>query len=166
MGKRIYFVEGECEKQLIDTLKSKENGVIKPGKSEILNVVQEEIGKFKLITLEPESEVVLIYDTDVKNTSILEKNVGLIEKYTKKIKIYHIQSVRNIEEEIVYSSNIKKIDEVFKTKGDNEFKRKFCQCNNLFAKLNEIGCDYSKMWIRKPDFEFEKFYDPKTRKKL
>ena len=49
MAKRIYCVEGECEKALIDALKS--NGMIVQGKCIVLNIVSDKITEQKLLIL-------------------------------------------------------------------------------------------------------------------
>ena len=67
-----YFVEGECEKKLINTIKNK---YIKSGKIRVKNISQEIIHKAFLRTLEKNAICVMIVDTDVlySNEKCLQK---------------------------------------------------------------------------------------------
>lgn len=69
-----YYVEGEDEEKLIYTLKS-DLGVIRPGKVQKLNVIEHILEDARLMTLRPRTMVVLIFDTDTGQTSILNKNL-------------------------------------------------------------------------------------------
>ena len=80
--------------------------------------------------------------------------------------IFHIQSIKNFEEELLYSSNIKRITDMFKDKSIKDFKKSFCNCTNLIKKLEEIHFDLDKMWKRKTNNVFKEFYNEVDRKKL
>lgn len=69
-----YYVEGEDDKKVIDTLKT-EMGLIKPGKVQVLNVVTEEITDLRLRALSPGTTVVLVFDVDAGSVDILNRNV-------------------------------------------------------------------------------------------
>ena len=69
-----YFVEGEDDKKMIDTLKT-QMGLIKPGKVQVLNVVTEEITDLRLRALSPGTTVVLVFDVDAGNVDILGRNI-------------------------------------------------------------------------------------------
>ena len=45
MDKYIYYVEGDNEKKVVDTLKERGNEYIVSGKSNIFNIIQEKIKK-------------------------------------------------------------------------------------------------------------------------
>ena len=68
-----FYVEGEDEKKVIETLK-KDMNLIVSGKVEVLNVIQKEIKTPRIRTLKTGTNVVLIYDTDIDKTDILDKN--------------------------------------------------------------------------------------------
>ncbi len=142
-----YFVEGECEKKLINELKVPKNDLLLPGKVEVLNVVCEKISKQRLMVLKPNTNIILIYDVDVANTEILNYNIKMLKKYKFK-NIYHIQSINNFEDELVYATSLKCINEMYNTVSTNEFKTRFIHQNNLISKLNSINYDNSKMWSR------------------
>ena len=77
-----YFVEGEDEKKLINTLKN-QLGVIQSGKVQKLNVIENKISMNILRTLKKGTVVVLVFDTDTGKTEILKRIA----------KIYHIPIV-------------------------------------------------------------------------
>ena len=59
-----FYVEGEDEKKVIETLKKDMNSIVS-GKVEVLNVIQKEIKTPRIITLKTVTYVVLINDTDI-----------------------------------------------------------------------------------------------------
>ncbi len=141
-----YFVEGECEKKLIDEFKIPKVNLILPGKVDVLNVVYEKISNQRLMALNPKTNIILIYDIDVESTDILNYNIEMLKKYFKNI--YHIQSINNFEDELVYSTSLKKINDMYNTTSVDEFKTKFIHQNDLFSKLKKINYNNSKMWSR------------------
>ena len=99
-----YFVEGECEEKLINSYKVPPYSYFKPGKVEVVNFIQKRISRQRLLSLNKKTIVILVYDIDVGKTDILEENIQkLIEN---EFKVYHIQSIKNFEDEIVYSTNL------------------------------------------------------------
>ena len=153
-----YFVEGKCEEKLINCLKDYKINIIKPGKVEVFNFINEVISKNRLMVLNKSTYIVLVYDVDVNKTATLEKNLQLLKECGFK-NIYHIQSIRNLEEEIVYSTDLKNINEMFKTKTIEEFKTKFIKHDNLYSKLLSIAFNKDKLWSRVNNIEpFNKFY--------
>ena len=58
----FYYVEGQCEKKLIDLLK--EHQLILPGRIEVFNATQDLFNSARLRLLPPRSVVILIFDTD------------------------------------------------------------------------------------------------------
>lgn len=156
-----YFVEGECEKKFINELKVPKTDLILPGKVEVLNVVCEKISRQRLMVLNPKTNIILVYDIDVENTEILDYNLELLREFKFK-NIYHIQSIHNFEEELVYATSLKTIHEMYQTVSIDEFKSKFIHQNNLFSKLKKMNYDNSKMWSRVND---EKPFSKYSRKK-
>ena len=69
-----YYVEGEDEEKLVNVLKT-QLGLIRPGKVQKLNVVEQEITNIRLRTLKQGTMVVLVFDTDTGNVDILKKNI-------------------------------------------------------------------------------------------
>jgi len=74
MSNRLYqyFVEGECEKKMIDTFKSHPYSFFRAGKVEVLNVVFHKLTDARLRLLNPKTtSIFLEYDTDIEKTDIL-----------------------------------------------------------------------------------------------
>ena len=65
-----YYVEGECEVKLIDTLKS-ELRLIVPGKVQKVNPVERDITEMRIRMLSPKTMVVLILDRDTGRNELL-----------------------------------------------------------------------------------------------
>ena len=57
----LYYVEGEDEKKVVDTLK-KDMKLIRPGVSQVFNVVENELTNARLMTIKENTTVVLMYD--------------------------------------------------------------------------------------------------------
>lgn len=76
----VYYVEGECERQLINSLKE-QPGMVVPGKVKVYNVIQKLIPKSQLLTIQKDSFVVFLIDTDVDETKYLSQNIDRIRKY-------------------------------------------------------------------------------------
>ena len=85
-NKCIYYVEGPCEQQLIAALKEAPERLI-PGKIKVFNVVQNLIPKSQMLSIQAGTTVVLVFDTDVPQTSNLKKNLELLTRYCGKLKI-------------------------------------------------------------------------------
>ena len=71
-NKCIDYVEGPCEQQLIP-----------------------------MLSIQAGTTVVLVFDTDVPQTSNLKKNLELLTRYCGKLKIIFLPQVLNLEDELV-----------------------------------------------------------------
>ena len=71
-----YFVEGECEEKLINTLKQPPINLLLPGKVEVFNFITKKITRQRISVLEPKTTIILVYDIDVEQTDILEYKIG------------------------------------------------------------------------------------------
>lgn len=142
-----YYVEGECEQKIINELKKVGVQKLVSGKVEVLNVITEKISDRRLLALNKNAIVILVYDIDNPLTNILEENIKKLKEngFTN---IIHIQSIRNFEDEIVFSTNIKKINDLFNTQGASDFKSSFISHKNIMIKLNSTSFDYEKLWSR------------------
>ena len=58
-----------------------------PGKIKVFNVVQNLIPKSQMLSIQAGTTVVLVFDTDVSQTSNLKKNLELLTRYCGKLKI-------------------------------------------------------------------------------
>ena len=142
-----YFVEGECEEKLINALKVRQQEYLTPGKVTVFNFTNKSITNPRIAVLNKETIIILVYDIDVNKTEILEKNIAKLNKFGFK-KIYHIQSINNFEDEIIYSTALNKIDRLFNTAGKEEFKKEFIHSSNIIKKLDSVGFNRDKMWSR------------------
>lgn len=153
----VYYCEGEDDQKLIDALKSSQSK-IQPGKSKKLNVVQNLIPKSILLGIKPDTNVVLIFDTDVTtNLDVVKKNIENIKKYCRGVKIINLLQVKNLEDELVRCTDVKSVLELTKSKSLSNFKADFRkmkneQCRNMLDR-HKINVD--RLWTTKASGEFE-----------
>ncbi len=140
-----YYVEGEDERKLLNVLKT-DMQLIYPGKVDVLNVVCEKLTAARLLSLKPNTVVVLIFDTDAFDDTILKKNIEALGKCSNVKEVLTIPQVSNLEDELVRSCNIKDIKELLNSKSKKEFKADLIKTTNLAAKLNQKGFDIKKLW--------------------
>lgn len=144
-----YFAEGEDERKIIDVLKTR-LCAIKPGKVLRLNVVEQEIKMMHLRTFICGTMVVLVFDTDTGKQDILMKNIKLLEECPSVSEIILIPQVPNLEGELIFSCNIKKIEDLLNSKSGRDFKRDLIRTSNLDRKLLEHQFSISRFWSRNP----------------
>ena len=149
-----YYVEGECEEKLINTLKS-ELMVVKTGKVQVFNVVEKEITNARLITLRPGTMVVLIFDTDTGNIETLNNNINKLSKCSSVVDLVLIPQVKNMEDEIVNSCAIRNIKELLGSRSNEEFKSDFIKATNLADKLKSKGFNINLIWNRNPGAPYQ-----------
>ena len=140
-----YFVEGENERKLIETIKNK---YLYSGKIKIINTIQNKIPNSILRTLERETVVVLVFDTDVEKIDILDENIKLIKNSNNVKDVICIPQIKNLEDELIYSTNINKIVDLLESKSKTNFKNDFHNCKNLMKKLEDKEFKISKLWSR------------------
>lgn len=123
MGKNSiyhYYVEGEDEKSVLNTLK-RDLGCIESGKIDKFNVVQNKFTIARIRPLKPGTTVILVYDTDVEtNMEILRYNVTFLKKQSGIKAVLCIPQVKNLEDELVRACEIRNVEELTKsgTKSD------------------------------------------------
>ena len=144
-----YYVEGEDEEKVIDVLKSKLR-VIKAGKVQVLNVVDREISDMRLRTLNMGTMVVLVFDTDTGSVDVLRKNIGILQKCPSVSEVVLVPQVANLEDELVRSCNIKKVEELLNSESKAKFKSELIRISNLDKKLKEHRFDINKFWSGTP----------------
>ena len=151
-----YYVEGDDEKRLLEVLKG-DLGYIASGKVEKFNVVQNELKITRIRPLKRDTIVVLVYDTDVEKTDILQKNVDFLKSQAGIKDVICVPQVKNLEEELLYSCRIKNICELTNSKSNKDFKSDFIRCTNLGSRLTKCSFDLAKFWSRVPDNKFSVF---------
>ena len=152
-NKYQYFVEGPTEKKLIDTFK-KTKEMILPGTVSVRNVVQEEIPDTMIRNMGNSTIVILVFDTDRGNTTVLNKNIQKLRRCSNVREIWCVPQVENLEEELVRSTNIRNIKELLGSRSEGDFKRDFLREKNLLDKMNKHNFDYSLLWSSKPKDQF------------
>ena len=155
-----YFVEGECEKAFVKAFMFCDGDSFCEGQVEVFNFVNERFPITKARTIQRESKIAIVVDTDVDNIDILEANIKTLENVAMIVRdnIYIVLSINNFEDELVFScSDISSINQIFGTKGMNEFKNKFIKHNDLRNKLLKIGFDIVKIWSRNASNKFSKY---------
>ena len=144
-----YYVEGEDDKKVIDTLKT-EMGLIKPGKVQVLNVVTEEINDLRLRALSPGTTVVLVFDVDAGSVDILNRNVTKLNSCSVVANVVTIPQVAKLEEEILRSCDIGRIEDLLNSKSRRDFKSDLLRVTNLAAKLKEHHFNFDQFWTAAP----------------
>lgn len=144
-----YYVEGDDEKKLVDVLKT-DLRLIKPGKVQKLNVVEQEITDIRLRTLKQGTMVVLVFDTDTGNVEILKRNIKKLEACPLVSEIVLIPQVANLEAELVRSCDIKRVEELLNSKSKGEFKSDLIRITNLAQKLQEHQFNINLFWNSTP----------------
>lgn len=153
----VYYCEGEDDQKLIDSLKVSP-GKIMPGKSKKLNVVQTLIPKSILLGIKPDTNVVLVFDTDVTtNLDVVKKNIENIKKYCRGVKIIYLLQVKNLEDELIRCTDVKTVMELTKSKSLSNFKTDFRkmkseQCRNM---LERHKIDIDCLWCTAAPREFD-----------
>lgn len=149
-----YFVEGEDEKKLVNTLKN-DLKVITPGRVQIINVIQNIVSDMILRTFKKGTVVILIFDTDTNNTDTLNKNISNLKKHRNVADIITIPQVKNLEDELKYSCNIRRITELLNSRSVSNFKSDLIHITNLDSKLKEHSFNINRFWSRHPESPYE-----------
>ncbi len=143
-----YYIEGKCEKHLIRTLI--EHQLILPGKTEVLNPVQEAIKATHLRLLPKKTTIVLIFDTDTPDIDMLKKNLGFLRLQPNIHDIITIPQIRNLEDELLRCTDIHRIRDLLNCSHDSDFKTAFVEEKRLFEKLTAHKFDIRKLWSSSP----------------
>lgn len=146
--KLLYLVEGESEAALIKAIKNK---YIYSGRVLVFNPWTKKAGNLTR-NIRGKTVCILIFDTDEykagkANIKLLQENLKLLEKYSEKVIV--ICQNETLEDELVKSCSIRKIEEFFNLKSINEHKKRFIKTNNLSVKLKEKNFNIQKIWVGK-----------------
>jgi hypothetical protein len=143
-----YFLEGECEEHIFPFLKKY---YIKSGKKMKLNLIQNKISKAITRTFKSNTVVVIVFDTDTSTgVSILEYNIAELKKEKNVKDIILIPQVKNFEDELKKSTNIRQIKEFTGSLSNSDFKRDFLKITNLESKFKMHKFDIKKFWASNP----------------
>ena len=155
MGSKYYhyFVEGEDEKKLLSVLKTDLQLVI-PGKVEHFNIVQEKITKPRIMALKNGTTIILVFDTDVGNVDILNDNIKFLKRQSNVQDVFCVTQVKNLEDELIRSCDIRQIKELTGSKSNKDFKADLLKEKNLDKKLKAKNFDFTKFWTKSPQGNF------------
>lgn len=155
-NKCIYYVEGPCEQQLISALKEAPKKLM-PGKIKVFNVIQNLIPKSQMLSIQARTIVTFVFDTDVNQTEKLRKNIELLKRYCGKVRIVFLPQVLNLEDELVRSTDVKRVTELTKSNSISNFKTDFCKMKPKACRtmLERHALDCSKLWVTRAPKAFE-----------
>lgn len=142
-----YYVEGECEEKLINALKVGRDNKIVAGKVEVFNIIQSPLSRMRAAMLKRGTIVILVYDTDVWKTDVLKRNVQVL-KESGVSAIYHVQSLQNFEDEIVYATSLQDINDFFTLPAAANLSPLLFRIKDIVAKLQKLDFDDQKIWSR------------------
>ncbi len=161
-----YYVEGEDEVKLLNTLKGK-MGLIRAGKVQRLNATTHLLTPARLRTLSQDTMVVLIFDTDAGNPATLQENLDRLNQCTSVSEIVTIPQVHNLEEELLRScSKIHTIQELLNSKSRSDFKHDLICVSNLDCKLTKHGFQIARFWSETPAAPYQNIENLSAKIKL
>lgn len=160
-----YYVEGEDEEKLIKILKA-DLGLIRSGKVQKLNVVECDFTNARLMTIRPGTMIVLVFDTDTGHIEILSKNMDRLRKCPAVSEIVTIPQVPNLEQELIRSCDIKKVEELLGSKSKKDFKADLIRVKNLADKLRGHQFDITRFWCTQPLFPYHNIANQADRIKV
>ncbi len=149
----IYFAEGKCEERLLNALKENPQK-IQSGRVKVFNVIQKILPKSQLVTIQADTTVVLVFDTDVLNTECLRENIKRLSTLCTRIKLVFLPQVLNFEDELVRCCEIKSVTELTHSRSNKDFKRDFCSLTNVRAVLDRANFNVSRIWTENTSVEF------------
>ncbi len=149
----IYFAEGKCEERLLNALKENPQK-IQSGRVKVFNVIQKILPKSQLVTIQADTTVVLVFDTDVLNTECLRENIKRLSTLCTRIKLVFLPQVLNFEDELVRCCEIKSVTEMTHSRSNKDFKRDFCSLTNVRAVLDRANFNVSRIWTENTSVEF------------
>lgn len=114
-------------------------------------MVQNLIPKSQMLSIQAGTTVVLVFDTDVPQTSNLKKNLELLTRYCGKLKIIFLPQVLNLEDELVRCTDVRTAMELTKSGSVKNFKTDFCKMKTKDCRsmLERHKLDYARLWMTK-----------------
>jgi hypothetical protein len=163
----FYFLECESEKAVVNAIKNK---YIFSGQTYTLNITKCRPNKLKarIRGIPVNSVCVVVFDSDVfeENKSgskkITLENIKIIKDNGNLKYLLIICQINNLEDELINSTQIKKITELLNSKSDGDVKTDIISCSNLLKKMEDAKFNIELFWSGKnPEFlkiENESFY--------
>jgi len=104
-----------------------------------------------LRTISNNTTIILVFDTDTNNASILDNNIALLSKHPHIKEIWCVIQVHNLEDEILRSTSLSDVTILTGSKSHKEYKHDFISEKRLFEKLKKRSFDINKIWVTTPD---------------
>ena len=105
--------------------------------------------------LPPKTTVILIFDTDITETGTLRKNLDFLKSRPNIRRIITVPQVRNLEDELIRSTDVRHIRDLIGCSHDSSFKTAFIEEKRLFDKLQLHCFDMEKLWSCPPEEPFK-----------
>jgi len=147
-----YYVEGQCEKKLIEELKRRQ--AVISGKVNVFNVKQKVFTNERLRTLVRNTVVILVFDTDTKELKTLRDNISILRRHKNIREIWCVMQVENLEDELKRAAQVREIKDLLGCKSDKDFKSAFIAEKNLLEKLDKKGFTFAELWTTRPPREY------------
>ena len=106
------------------------------------------------MNIKPNTTVILVFDTDVEEESLLKRlshNIKILKNSKRVKEIIIIPQVSNFEDELVYATDIKSIEQFFPKCTKKEFKSKFIKLPDIRKQLEKHNFSIKKLWSRSVD---------------
>lgn len=152
MGTKFYqyFVEGDDEKKIVNTLKS-DMGLIRAGKVQVFNCVQDKLTPLRLMNLKDGTSVVLVFDSDAGNLSVLQENIRLLKRQRNISEVICIVQVKNLEDELVRACDIKHVKTLLGVSSNKDYKSAIIKEKNLRKRLENNKFNIANFWSMNDD---------------
>ena len=156
--KCCYFTEGQCEERLVRALKLKPALLI-PGKVKTFNVVQNVLPISILMTIEPGSMVVLVFDTDKEEISHLKRNIELLKKRCLDVEVLTVLQVLDFEDEMERATDVLRAGQLTKSRTTDDFKSAVNRMKDIEFRraLMRHKLNMSDLWAKEPPKSFHSF---------
>ena len=87
---------------------------------------------------------------ELRNTFVGRKNIKKLSRCSSVEDIVLIPQVKNLEDELVKSCNIRHVKELLGSRTNTEFKSDFIKVTNLANKLKDKSFDINLIWKGQP----------------
>lgn len=153
--KCVYLTEGECEAKLVRALQQPP-ALVRPGKIKKFNVIQNVLPASILMTFDPGSTVILVFDTDIEATEHLKLNLERLRKKCAAVEVLTIAQVHSFEEELERATDAAKVQELTHSESVSEFKTAVNRMNAAQFRrvLENHHLDMSELWSKAPPQAF------------
>lgn len=156
----LYLVEGETEEKLISVLKT-ELQVIVPGKVQKFNILQKALPESYVMHFKRNTVVICVFDTDIDHLSlnIFNQNMKMLQNARRIVNhVICIPQVKNLEDELIRSTDIDHIQDLLTSTSIKEYKRDLAQIkrDKLALKLQQHNFQIEKLWTMNPSGQYQR----------